>query len=86
MDGGELVERARDLDPGLRMLLMVELRDAQVADLAAGYHDLPSLEKPVSFSDLYRSIQELIGPPAGPPAERRGRMRPRRRSSGHHRV
>ena len=86
MDGGELAERARDLDPSLQVLLLVEPGDAQVADLAAGYRDLPSLEKPVTFSELYRRTQDLIGPPAGPPAERRSRLRARRRSSGHHRV
>ncbi len=86
MDGGELAERARDFDPSLRVLLLLEPEDPQVADLAPGYHDLPSLRKPVTFGDLYRKVQDLIGPPTGPPAERRGRPRPRRRSSGHHTV
>jgi CheY-like chemotaxis protein len=86
MDGGELAERARDLDPGLRVLLLLEPDDPRVVDLASGYHDLPSLRKPVTFGDLYRKVQDLVGPPAGPPTERRGRPRPRRRSSGHHTV
>ena len=67
-------------------VLLLEPEDPQVADLAPGYHDLPSLRKPVTFGDLYRKVQDLIGPPTGPPAERRGRPRPRRRSSGHHTV
>ena len=86
MDGGELAERARDLDPDLRVLLLLEPDDPRVADLASGYHDLPSLGKPVTFGDLYRKVQDLVGPPAGPPTERRGRPRPKRRSSGHHAV
>ena len=86
MDGGELAERARDLDPGLRVLLLIEPGDPRVTDLEAGYQDLPSLRKPVTFADLYRKTQDLIGPPAGPPAERRGRARSRSRRSGHHTV
>jgi CheY-like chemotaxis protein len=84
MDGGELAERARDLDPGLRVLLLVQPGDSRVADLEAGYRDLPSLRKPVTFGDLYRKTLDLIGPPAGPPADRPGRARRRSRRSGHH--
>jgi CheY-like chemotaxis protein len=82
MDGGELAERARDLDPGIRVLLLVQPGDSRVADLEAGYRDLPSLTKPVTFGDLYRRALDLIGPPAGPPGGH-GRAR-RRRRSGHH--
>ena len=83
MDGGELAERARDLDPAIRVLLLVDPGDSQAAELAAGYRDLPSLAKPVTFGDLYRKTQELVGPPAGPP-ERPGRPRTRSRRSGQH--
>jgi len=86
MDGGELAERARDLDAGLRILLLLDPDDPRVADLVAGYHDLPALRKPVTFGDLYRKVQDLVGPPAGSPTERRGRPRPRRRSSGHQTI
>jgi hypothetical protein len=86
MDGGELAERARDLDPGLRVLLLVQPDDSGVADLHAGYRDLPWLPKPVTFGDLYRKTLDLIGPPAGPPTERPGRTRTRSRRSGRHSV
>ena len=86
MDGGELAERARDVDPNLKVLLLVEPGDPRVEDLVTGYRDLPSLVKPVTLGGLYRATQDLVGPPAGPPAERRGQPRPRRRSSGHHKV
>ena len=84
MDGGELAERARDMDPGLRVLLLVQPGDARVADLEAGYRDLPSLRKPVTFGDLYRKTLDLVGPPAGPPSDRTGRVRQRSRRSGRH--
>jgi CheY-like chemotaxis protein len=86
MDGGELAERARDLDTRLHVLLLLDQDDQRVAELVAGYHDLPSLGKPVTFGDLYRKVQDLVGPPAGPPAERRGPPRTRRRNSGHHAI
>jgi CheY-like chemotaxis protein len=83
MDGGELAERARDLDPAVRVLLLVDPADSRAAELLGGYRDLPSLPKPVTFGDLYRKTQELIGPAAGPP-ERPGRPRARSRRSGQH--
>jgi two-component system cell cycle sensor histidine kinase/response regulator CckA len=86
MDGGELAERARDLDPGLRVLLLIRPDDSRVADLHAGYRDLPWLQKPVTFGDLYRKAQDLVGPPAAPAAERTLRARSRSRRSGHHSV
>lgn len=86
MDGGELAERARDLDPSLRVLLLVEPGDPRVTELESGYRDLPSLRKPITFGDLYRKTLDLIGPPAGPGGERQGRPRSRTRRSGQHQV
>ena len=86
MDGGELAERARDLDPGLRVLLLVEPGDPRVAELESGYRDLPSLRKQITFGDLYRKTLDLIGPPATPAGDRHGRTRSRTRRSGHHQV
>ena len=83
IDGGELAERARDLDPALRVLLLIDADDSRAAELAGGYRDLPSLPKPVTFGDLYRKTQELIGPAAGA-AERSGKPRTRSRRSGQH--
>jgi CheY-like chemotaxis protein len=86
MDGGELAERARDVDPSLRVLLLLEPGDPRVTELEPGYRDLPSLRKPVTFGDLYRKTLDLIGPSAGPPGDRPGRPRSRARRSGHHQV
>ncbi len=67
MDGGELAERARDLDPRLSVVLMAGPADPQVEDLLAGYHDIPLLRKPVAFGDLAQALESLLGPsPRGP--------------------
>jgi two-component system cell cycle sensor histidine kinase/response regulator CckA len=67
MDGGELAERARDLDPRLKLVLMSGYPRAEVRDLVAGYPELPFLEKPVGFGRLYELLGELLGPVGGPP-------------------
>lgn len=85
MDGGELVERARDLDPALRSALLAEPGDAAVEELLAGYRDLPVLTKPVGFSDLYGRLRELLGPPAVSQS-RQTRSRSSRRPSGRHEL
>ena len=84
MDGGELVERARDLDPTLRAALLVEPGEAG-SELLAGYRDLPVLIKPVGFSDLYGRLRELLGPPAVS-RSRQARPRSSRRPSGRHEL
>jgi CheY-like chemotaxis protein len=71
MDGGELAERARDLEPGLRVVLMPSGPQEAASDLLAGYRDLPVLEKPVAFGRLYELLLERLGPP------RPGALRPR---------
>ncbi len=70
MDGGELVERARDADPSMRAVLMADLRDRATAELLEGYRDVPTLVKPLRFADLYRVLTSLVGaPPQGAPAQ-----------------
>ena len=94
MDGGELAERALDLDPGLRVLLMVGPGDPHAADLLAGYRDLPCLAKPVTFGALAGKLDELLGapsslpvyPPSMGPPRTAGSARSRRRTSGRHEV
>ena len=63
MDGGELVERARDADPMLRAVLLADPGDRKAAELLEGYRDLPTLVKPLRFADLYAVLTSLVGPP-----------------------
>jgi two-component system, NtrC family, response regulator AtoC len=88
MDGGELAERARDLDPHLRVVLMVSPGDPYQGELLSGYRDLPCLAKPVNFGDLAITLEREVGPPArfgrAPLSLEPSRSRRRRRSSGHH--
>lgn len=87
MDGGELAERAKDLDPRLIAVLMADPGDPQLHDLISGYAGFPFVPKPVSFADLAEKLERLIGIPAaptiGPPSMNPSRAR-RRRSSGQH--
>ena len=86
MDGGELAERAIDLVPGLRVVLMVT-RDHPAADLLlSGYRDLPCLTKPVFRDRLAEMLEQQLGPPAREPSHlpSMGRPRIRRRPSGSH--
>jgi two-component system cell cycle response regulator CpdR len=89
MDGGELAERAKDLDPDLIAVLMADPSDPQLHDLISGYGDLPFVPKPVSFADLAEKLERLLGipstPTVSPPSMDPPRSR-RRRTSGHHEV
>ena len=84
MDGGELAERARDLDPRLRLILMSGYPRSEVVDLIRGYPELPFLEKPVGFGRLYELLGELLGMVGGPPSSQR--RAPTARSRGSHQV
>ena len=87
MDGGELAERARDLDPELRVLLMAAPGDPHVDDLLAGYHDLPFLSKPVHFGELAIVLADMLGTPMSISGQLRAvRRSPRQRTSGQHRA
>ena len=91
MDGGELAERAKDLDPSLVAMLMADPGDPSVAELLFGYRDLPFVPKPVSFGDLAEKLERLLGIPVSQPSRAPRSMGPsrprsRRRTSGHHEV
>jgi len=90
MDGGELAERAKDLDPRLIAVLKATPGDPQVAELLSGHRDLPFVPKPVSFGDLAEKLERLLGIPTGPagspPSMDAPRLSRRRRTSGHHEV
>jgi CheY-like chemotaxis protein len=88
MDGGELAERAKDIDASLTVALMADTRDPYVRELLSGYGDLPFVPKPVSFDDLAEKLERLLGIPAQPTSPprsmERARHRLRRRPSGSH--
>jgi two-component system cell cycle response regulator CpdR len=86
MDGGELAERARDLVPGLRVVLMAA-GDPAEQTLLRGYQDLSCLIKPVFRDKLAETLETLLGPPQSDPSTlpSMGRPRRRRRPSGSHR-
>jgi len=88
MDGGELAERARDLDPSLDVVLMASLGDTHVLELLPGYRDVPFLVKPVSLGALQVQLEAHLGaPPRTPyPPIRPLPARTRRRTSGRHEV
>jgi CheY-like chemotaxis protein len=90
MNGGELAERAKGLDPSLIAVLMATPGDPQVDDLLTGYGDLPFVPKPVSVGDLAEKLERLIGIPEQPTSAPRSmasaRRRERRRPSGSHLI
>ncbi|MCI0409989.1 MAG: response regulator, partial [Acidobacteria bacterium] len=53
MDGGELAERIRDLDRKVPIVLMSAPLSDEAAELLAGYSDLPFLQKPFTYLELY---------------------------------
>ena len=88
MDGGELAERAKDIDASLIVALMADTRDPYVRELLSGYRDLPFVPKPVSFDDLAEKLERLLGilaqATSPPRSMERARHRLRRRPSGSH--
>lgn len=73
MDGGELAERARDLQPGLRLVLMSERPEGAAAAILAAYPETPFLLKPFGFAELYAVLAWQVGPPVAS-----GEIRPAR--------
>ena len=72
MDGGELAERIRDLDPTVPIVLTSAPLAGEAAELLAGYSDFPFLLKPFTYLELYRAVVPLLN---------RGSQRPWRRAS-----
>jgi len=56
MDGGELAERVRDLQPGIPVVLMSAPLTGEAATLLSGYSDFPFLQKPFTYLELYRAV------------------------------
>jgi CheY-like chemotaxis protein len=70
MDGGELAERVRDVDPRVPIVLMSEPLVGEAAELLAGYSDFPFLEKPFSSPELHRAVAPLLSRRASLPWRR----------------
>jgi two-component system cell cycle sensor histidine kinase/response regulator CckA len=73
MDGGELVERARDRLPGVRIVLMSDSLEGDAGELVAAYPETPFLTKPFTFAELYATLSWLIGPPGVPDGPKPGK-------------
>lgn len=73
MDGGELAERARDLMPGLRFVLMSSSLEGMAGEVVSAYPETPLLRKPFNFAELQAVLVGQIGPPLA-----KGRLRPSR--------
>jgi len=73
MDGGELAERARDLQPGLRLVLMSERPEGAPGAILAAYPETPFLQKPFGFAELYAVLAWQVGPPVASGEIRPGR-------------
>jgi two-component system cell cycle sensor histidine kinase/response regulator CckA len=61
MDGGELAERARDLDPRLPIVLMSSHPVENIGELLAGYPEIPFLAKPFTTEKLNQVLTPLLG-------------------------
>jgi two-component system cell cycle sensor histidine kinase/response regulator CckA len=73
MDGGELAERIRDLNPNVPVVLMSAPLIGEAAELLHGYRDFPFLLKPFTFLQLAGVLGALL---------KRKQSRPWRRTSG----
>jgi DNA-binding NtrC family response regulator len=79
MDGGELAERAREIAPRLRVVLMAGPASDSEAELLAAYPELPRVEKPIGIELLRSVLRAGLGPPEAPDLPRRsGEVRRRR--------
>jgi two-component system, cell cycle sensor histidine kinase and response regulator CckA len=65
MDGGELAERACEIQPKLQIALMSTDPSGVDAELLSGYPEFRVLQKPVTFERLYGLLAALVGPPGG---------------------
>jgi hypothetical protein len=72
MDGAELAERIWDVVPTVPIVLMSPPVTGEAAALLEGYRDLPLLQKPFTYLELYRVVAPLLN---------RGTRRPWRRTS-----
>lgn len=82
LDGYELAERARDVAPGLQVVLMVNLTGLHIDELI---DQMSFVAKPVHFAELAGVLYDLLGEPADAPNLPPSMRQPRgRRRSGQH--
>jgi CheY-like chemotaxis protein len=62
MDGGELDERVRELEPHAKIALTTDDPNGRAANLLAAYPELPVLQKPVGAQELGTLLRQLAGP------------------------
>jgi CheY-like chemotaxis protein len=84
MDGGELVERMREVEADTEVVLMATPGDAQAAELLAGYPDVACLAQPITFGDLARLLEDRLGPAFQLPISSRPSRSPGRHLRGSH--
>lgn len=77
MDGGEVAERARDVAPGLRIVLLTSDPDGADAELIRAYPELPVVELPFDRRTLVGILRGALGRSRAGTAsgERRGHLR-----------
>jgi two-component system, cell cycle sensor histidine kinase and response regulator CckA len=63
MLGPELVQRIREIRPGLPVLLMSGYAEPVLGSHAGAAADVPLLQKPFSEADLLDNIRALLDPP-----------------------
>ncbi|HEU4523579.1 MAG TPA: response regulator [Gemmatimonadales bacterium] len=84
MDGGHLARLVASAWPDTRVMLIAEYAPTgAMATVLAAHPDLPVLDKPFGFRELYEAVCRLVGPPraavplmgkTGPRARRRTRI------------
>jgi CheY-like chemotaxis protein len=64
MDAGELAQRARTLEPGIRVAVIAEYVPlGKAARVMAACPELPVVRKPFGFRELHDVLSPLLGPP-----------------------
>ena len=82
MDGGHLARMVTHAWPDTRVMLTAEYAPTgATASVLAAYPDLPVLDRPFGFRELYEAVCRLVGPPrAAVPLMGKVRPRARRRT------
>ncbi len=64
MDAGELAERAKDQERGIRVVLVADYVPlGKAAQILEAFPELPVLSRPFGFRELHGVLTPLLGPP-----------------------